>query len=387
MSRLRKETTLFRDTAASQVDRTLGFVYQSALDPGRSPDLLRSLAGLFRSHFADMYSREHDGSRAAGTVLGLDRADYEDGMIKTWARRNPWTRSAPVVSAGAVRATWQFLSGAELRRSEMFADYLDPRSLHEGMRLEVWSDRSGIEDISLLRSFDAGPFTAEELALGRMLLPHLQRAAEMRRRLQWAEVTAEACLGTLETLHHGVVLLDGSARPVFCNRAAHALLADGDAVSFHGNDWVVADPSADPSFRATLRQATAERGSARAGASHLPSRSGRAATTVLGLPLQWNGAWQQPGQPVAILCFSGGRQVVSAGALSPFAAAFGLTPSETRLAAMLLSGHTLMEIARAQNRSLATIRTHLSRTMAKTATTRQGELLHRLAEFPLAIEP
>lgn len=387
MDRLRKETHLFRDIAGSQLERTLGLVYESAVDPGRADDVLRGLAGLFRSHFVDMYSREHDGSRATGLVLGLDRSDYEDGMIKTWAKRNPWSCRAPVVSAGAVRATWQFLPAAELRRSDMFVDYLDRRSLHEGLRLEIWSDRTGIEDISMLRSFAAGPFTGQELALGRLLLPHLQRAAQIRRRLQWAEVTEDACMSVLETLQHGVVLLDGAARPVFSNGAARALLSDGDAVSFHGGDWVVADPAAATRLQATLRLATAAGGSARAGTSHLPSRSGRAATTVLGLPLRWNGAWRQPGQPVAILCFSGARKSVSAQALSPFAATFGLTPSETRLAAMLLSGHTLAEVARAQGRSLATIRTHLARTMAKTATTRQGELLHRMAEFPLAPDP
>ena len=124
----------------------------------------------------------------------------------------------------------------------MFADYLDARDLHEGLRFEIWSDEAGIEDISLLRPFRVGPFSLDEIARARALMPHLQRAAAMRRRLQRAELMADAGLNALETLSHGVVLLDRLARPVYVNPAASHLLARRDAVAFDDRRLNALDP-------------------------------------------------------------------------------------------------------------------------------------------------
>ena len=222
------------EVSAAELSQTLDVVYACAASPSRVGELLHSLGSLFRSHFADTFARRHDGSQASGMAIGLDHADYTDGMIATWSSRNPWGRAAPVVSAGDVRATWQFLPRDELARSEMFADYLDRRDLHEGLRFEIWSDQSGIEDLSLLRSSAIGPFTPDELALGRLLMPHLQRAAWLRRRLQGAELATQAGLQALETLQHGVVFVDRTGRPTFVNAAAEALLAGSDAVAVVG---------------------------------------------------------------------------------------------------------------------------------------------------------
>ena len=97
-------------TNDAEVDDLIGVVYDCALSPSRMPELLVGLATLFRAPSADVFSREHDGANACGLVHGLDRADYDQGVIGTWSSRNPWAQKAPVMSAGAVRATWQFLS-------------------------------------------------------------------------------------------------------------------------------------------------------------------------------------------------------------------------------------------------------------------------------------
>ncbi len=364
------------------MSRVIGLVYDCAANPSHVSDLLRGLAGLFRSHFADMFVRRHDGSQPLGTAIGLDRADYEDGMIATWSPRNPWGRAAPVVSAGDVRATWQFLPRDALRRSEMFADYLDARDLHEGMRFEVWSGPHGIEDVSLLRSFAAGPFTPDELALGRLLMPHLQRAATLRRRLRGAELATQAGLQALETLSHGIVFVDRAGNPTFTNGAARDLLSRGDFVTVVAGEWSAGEQASSSRFAAMLRRAAQDDENARAGAVLLPSRSGEAPLTALALPLRGDRGWTQPGQPTAILCFGHRRPTIGSNALRPFATLFGLTMAETQLAGQLLEGKTVAEIAKDGERSIATVRTHLYRLMAKTGSNRQSELVKSIASFP-----
>ena len=299
------------DVSAAELSRVIGLVYDCAANPSHVGDLLRGLASLFRSHFADTFMRRHDGSQALGTAIGLDRNDYEHGMIATWSLRNPWGQAAPVVSAGDVRATWQFLPRDALQRSEMFADYLDARDLHEGMRFEIWSDSSGIEDVSLIRSFAAGSFTTSELALGRLLMPHLQRAAALRQRLRGAELSTQAGLQALETLSHGIVFVDRVGNPIFTNGAARALLSRGDFLTIVAGEWNTAEPASSGRFAAMLRRAARDDGEARAGAVLLPSRSGEAPLSALALPLRGDRVWTQPGQPSAILCF--GHRALSIG--------------------------------------------------------------------------
>ncbi len=365
----------------ARFEHLVGLIYDCALAPSRLPELLGDLAALFGAHFADSFAREHDGSRPSGVVHGLDHDDYRDGMIATWSSRNPWTARAPVVSAGEVRATWQFLDRDELRASEMFADYLDRRDLHEGMRFEIWADAAGIEDISLIRSFSAGPFTTAEMARARALMPHLQRAGALRRRLQRAELVAQASVDALAALDSSIMLVDHAACPVFLNPAAEALLAEADAITLRQGQFVAATTQATRHLARLLHRATLRDGRPRAGAMLLPSGTGRR-LSVLAMPVRWDGGWSQPGLPAAIVCMSGNRSTPTMHDLSALTSIFGLTTAETRLALMLLSGRSVTDIARAQGRSLATVRTHLARLMAKTETTRQSDLLRRLVETP-----
>ena len=58
---------------------------------------------------------------------------------------------------------------------------------------------------------------------------------------------------------------------------------------------------------------------------------------------------------------------------------FGLTRTEGLVAAALGQGHSIEDIASGMNVSLATVRTHLKRLLAKTGTHRQAEAVALLA--------
>ena len=109
------------------------------------------LARAFRSHFADSFERSFDYSRFGGIAYGLDAADYNEVFLGVWVKRNVWGSRRPTVRAGDVVATRDITPVAELMRSEMYGEFLAPRDLHEGLRLDIWAGEGSIEDISLLR--------------------------------------------------------------------------------------------------------------------------------------------------------------------------------------------------------------------------------------------
>jgi len=61
---------------------------------------------------------------------------------------------------------------------------------------------------------------------------------------------------------------------------------------------------------------------------------------------------------------------------------FGLTSAEAALAADLLAGDELREIAARRGRGINTVRTHLSGLMAKTNVNRQSELIRLIGGLP-----
>jgi DNA-binding CsgD family transcriptional regulator len=63
-------------------------------------------------------------------------------------------------------------------------------------------------------------------------------------------------------------------------------------------------------------------------------------------------------------------------------ALFGLTQAEAALAAGLLAGLELRDIAEQSGRSINTVRSQLATLMAKTETGRQAELVRLLSRLP-----
>jgi DNA-binding CsgD family transcriptional regulator len=277
---------------------------------------------------------------------------------------------------------------ADLLASEMYNEYLGPRDLHEGLRLDIWAGEGTIEDISLLRPWSAGPYDGAEIRMAHVLLPHLQRSTAVARRLREAENLAEAGLAALEHLDTAMLLLDRQGRLVHANAAGVAMLAADDGLAASTAGLVAAAPKLTRTLQAVLDAAIGGSGSrilARSGAMRLPRPSGRPSLALVALPLRPGLDLHGLGAratPAVLICIT---DPMNAAELPQrhLTALFGLTPAEASLANDLLAGHELRDIADRRRRSVHTVRTHLARLMAKTETDRQSELMKLLARLPL----
>jgi DNA-binding CsgD family transcriptional regulator len=362
----------------------IGLVYDVPLDPAALPRLLTCLSGLFNAHFADSFQRTADRRQFGGTAIGLDSADYNDVFLGVWVNRNVWSERRPTRRAGDIVTTREMMPVAELRRSEMYNDYLGPRDLDEGLRLDIWAGDGWVEDISLLRAWSAGPYTASELRLAGLLLPHLRRSHAVGRRLRDAQRLSAASLEALDPLPTAILMLDPGGRLLHANRAAHALLAAADGLSATRSGLTAAQPALTRDLQAMLAAAGTAGPARRSGALRLSRPSGGPDLVAVALPLRPSMAVTHldlPGGPAVLLCVTD----PTAGAGWPerqLARLFGLTQAEAGLASDLLAGRDLRDIAERKGRSIHTVRTHLARLMAKTETGRQAELLRLLAHLP-----
>ena len=357
------------------LSETVAAVYDAALEPGHWPRALAQLAQLFCAGFADKFARTHDRTSFCGIAHGLDDSDYQQQLLGVWSKRNVWAQRQPVKLAGEILTTREILPADELVRSEMYADYLHPRGLHEGMRLAIWSGDEGIEDISLLRPWSMGPYTDGERDLARWLMPHLRRSAEISRRLMRAEITSLANDAALERAGQAVVLLDGTGRIVHANRMALARLQARDGIMSTSSGLAAPLPDSDRALQQAIHAASGRDSLARPGSVRVSRSSGRRALEITLIPYDHPLSWATPERPkILVLLADTTADVRRTG----FQRAFGLTDAETALAEALREGDDLAGIAERTERSVNTLRTHLARLMAKTGVTRRSDLIRVL---------
>ena len=356
-----------------RLGQVLEAVYATAVETSAWPGLLSELSSLFHCHFADAFARTHDFGMYRGVVHGLDPADYQDVMLDTWVKRNVWSAVRPVRRSGEVVTTRDMVTPAELMRSEMYVDYLGPRGLAEGLRLDIWAGDGWVQDISLLRSWSSGPYEPRELNMARTLLPHIQRAASIARRLDDATVAARAGFDALDGQNRPMFLTDATGRLLHTNRAADAMLAEGDILATLGVVLRAGTPQATDALQGLLGRAAVQRES---GHMHLPHHG--AAMKVTAMPVTREGRFGELRGPTVMLLAEPAPPPAA-----ELTAMFDLTEAEAAVAKALLDGHSAAEIAASTGRSVNTVRSHLARLMQKTGTRRQAALVRALMQRPL----
>ena len=362
-----------RDVDEVEVARALDAIYDAAVSPAQWPEVLRMLSKLFDSHFVDIFARTEDRSQHTGYAIGLSEADYHNEFLGVWCNRNVWSQTKPVRAAGEVLPTWQMVGRPDLVRSAIFNEYLQPRDLHEGLRLALWAGEGWVQDISLLRPFKRGPFDDGELALGRMLLPHLQRAAGLSRRLQGMLTAAGA-----QQSDQPALLLDHAARLLRSNAAGDRLLASPSPLQ-------LVDGVLSAAVQADALRLTAAIASAASFNRQLPAASslamcdrGGTAYQVSVLPVKQDAEWAIPGPRAVLVVVEAGSRAESR--IERLIVRHGLTRAEAVVAHGLLAGQSVQEIATRSGRSVHTTRSHLARVMEKTRTRRQSQLIHMLMQ-------
>ncbi|WP_418594951.1 response regulator [Ponticoccus sp. (in: a-proteobacteria)] len=190
----------------------------------------------------------------------------------------------------------------------------------------------------------------------------------------------------LDLIALGVVLLDGGGRVLHANCAARSMIETGEFVTLQKGAVGATDTPGDRALRDAITEALA---AARAGLGKLTGvmleRAEDALTAsalVCPLPKTFGTPETQP--HVAVFLSPPARQRrISAPLLADL---FGLTPTETRVAAALASGARPADAAVELGVSQTTIAFHMRNLFQKTGTNRQTDLVALILAGPMMIE-
>jgi DNA-binding CsgD family transcriptional regulator/PAS domain-containing protein len=360
------------------LDRLIGAIYEGAMESPPWQAALQLMRDSLQAAHVTLMLRPPSSENAGvmintGTVTKQGIESYETHFFSM----DPFVRLAE----GEV-VTAEELIGKQWLQSTVYQEYLRPLGVRHLLGADIYT-KEGIEcRLRITRSHEAQPFSSEDKALIRFLLPHLKRSIQLHARLDFLECERQLFAGTVNRMLLGIISFSQNGTLLETNQEARRILSEKDGIWLAGNNLSVEVTQEGRELQRMVRQAlsgtVADKGPGVVEAMSVTRPSGRAKLGVLvrQIPL---GTWSESRQRPAVAVFLRDPESSSAQPSHELVRRlFGLTRMEAALALLLAEGLTLDEAAEKMDVRRNTARTHLRSIFCKTGVTRQTMLVRLL---------
>jgi DNA-binding CsgD family transcriptional regulator len=262
-----------------------------------------------------------------------------------------------------------------------YREWVEPQGMAYAAGSIVLREGGWDTQLFLQRGPQHPPFAREELELFNRLVPHVQRAIQMRQRFAELQVGQDFLASGLNVLAMPTFLFNESGCVAHMNRSADALLKAHGSLSIEDSHLMTGDAAVTRKLNFELTNAIhASRGDSLElnGVVLLP-RLGRMPLMLMIAPLRLSGGAAVCG---AALLFAFDPESTPPITADMVRRLFGLTEAEAELAVALCSGKTLDEAAAERGTSVHTTRSQLKSIFGKTGTKRQADLVSLLLASP-----
>lgn len=358
--------------------KLIGGVYDAAADATLWESFLAEVAKTCRADSAALvmhnFGRESHSVTASWNLESDGELLYQQhyGSIDVWANR------ARLKFFGGACTSESLCPLEELVTTEFYNDFLSRYDTVHGMFGLAERNANSWASVSLYRGSLSSEFRVSDLGTLNLLIPHIQRA--FRLHLQFSELKArsEGIETALNMLTIGVILLGTRGEVLLMNTRAEQVLNRRDGLLLANGKLGAAVCAESTRFRAMIGGAvqTGSGAGLSAGGTILISREKGRPISVTVAPLHELGN-DLSQRPAAVLFISDPDQNVEL-PVDLLRRCYGLTPTEARLALVLLEGHSLKEAADLGGVTHNTAKSQLKSVFLKTQVHHQGELIHLL---------
>ncbi|MBN9062783.1 MAG: hypothetical protein J0H41_10120 [Rhizobiales bacterium] len=358
-------------------DAIVGDIYDAALDPDGLQRLAASMMKVGAGVSANVIIHHENGASDAATHGLPDEALRR--YAEYYGRINPAISAAAAWDRTRIGRYSDALAARRFRQTEFYADFARVfDTVHVMGMHQLAIGRGSRAEIGVHRGDRCRDFTDGDVRRFQSIVPHLQRALHLRRRLA-PRLQPHIGLAVLETLAFGCVICDAAGRVLLANQAAHALERAGAITLAASRQGLGARSPTERAEFAALIRAAATGG----GGGMLINAVHGARLFVLATPLpgRLNG---RPGQALVTFRSEAANPTVDAALLSRL---FQLTPAEARLAVALAAGRSLAEIGAESRVTENTLRTQVASALRKTGAANQRELVRMLNLMPPVNQP
>lgn len=364
-----------------RIDTLLTHVYESVLAPDGFHQFVAAFIDLFQLKAAMLLTVNSQTHEVKGLWMEGLQEKWMTLYAMEYAAEDMLARhihSAPIATFYASNLD---LPANEVRDSRFYREWVEPQGVAWASGAIVLHEGPWLTQMMLQRTPQQPPFTREELELFNLLMPHLQRAIQMRQRFAELQLGQNLLISGMDVIAMPAILIDEFCRAAHCNRAAATLLQGRRDLWLEDAHLFSRSGSVTQQLNLEITKAIhASQGAAGdiPGVVLVPRR-GQRDLMVLISPMRM-----------------ASRPEVRSGALlfvfdpeaSPHVRAelvqrlFGLSEAEAQLAVAICSGLTPEAASVERGTSLNTVRSQLKSIFAKTGTSRQADLVSVLLSSP-----
>lgn len=364
-------------------------VYRTVFEPDAWAEAMRLCAQAFPSNGQTFYFLDKTSGQIRPIALEGIAPRWLDGFDSLYfAPDNPWLQvSDRLHRPGVVRTNERLAAfmadGEALYRSAYYNEWMRPQGFRYTLGNTLFAEDEVVANVTLLREPGMPTFNRREVAAFERLSQHMTRALRLAVRLEHVAATGLG-MTALDSLRHGVALVDHQLRVVYANAAMEALLRRAHGLRLREGRLATASQVPQERLQAMVTAALAPAAAGTPSPDALTLATGPSATlTLQASPARGTAARYLPHPPLALLTATPLHpdDPVPQSALRQL---YGCTPAETRLAMGLVSGLTLRAAAQASGTSYETARTTLKRVFVKVGVHSQSQLVARLLrDLPL----
>lgn len=361
-------------------DAVVSDVYEAALVPSHWDVALTSLISHFSPPRWDVamlvWERLHP---ATGRFIGAAGVNEfaRAGYIAMFAGRQPWSLNGHALPVGQVVHSDEIVPRDLFKQHDFYTNFL--ANWEDEVAIIASLDRHGQDHLGLcMPAPDVGDTSILRQAVTR-LVPHIQRASRISRRIGEADLRAANAEAGLDASPSIILTLGPDMELLHANPRAQKWLERTQGVRHIQHRLHFADRQ----VRSRLEKLAKGHGAKRTETVAITDESGT--TFLVAMRVEPNVANDLAGANggAALLLVGGGRRDVSVEIVERLRDWFDLTPSEAKIAAYIADGKTLEEYANDRGVSINAARFLIKGVFAKTGVGRQAELAALLHEAPL----
>lgn len=359
----------------------VGIIYDTIVDERLWPRVLQTICTQVGGRASRIYWR--DASVGKGETMhsfGFD-PQFLKAYRETFVTLNPLYPASIFIKPGEVFSSRDLIPSDEFQSSRFFREWAEPQGFLDAAIFNIQRYQASAAAFTIIVGPDYGLVDERLRHRLRMLAPHLQRAALIRRELDAGErhtVQLEAVLNQIEA---AVFILDPGGRTVWANRPADILLGKGDIVRNGPGGLTLIGPGADRQLREALSSTDDPTGAGFLGRPTLirltDAEGGEWNACLMRLQPQskTQAAFERVHRSAQMALFLRRTEAVPALAVEVAAAHYGLTPAEVRTLQRALEIDTVSSIAASLGISANTVKKHLSSIFGKMGVTRRAGLI------------
>ncbi|MDE2422035.1 MAG: helix-turn-helix transcriptional regulator [Gammaproteobacteria bacterium] len=263
--------------------------------------------------------------------------------------------------------------------TRFYNEWVVPQGMAYATGAIVLQEGAWVTELYLQRGPQHQPFNRDEIDQYNLLIPHLQRAMQMRQRFADLQIGQSFLASSLDVLAMPTFLFNEMGQMAHCNQSAVHLLKESYNLKLN-NHYLQTNHDA-TTRKLSVELSKAVRAS-RGDESDLNSvillpRAQQLPLMLMITPLQLKG----PVQGAALL-FAFDPETTPTITRSLIRRLFGLSEAEAVLSVALCSGKTLDDVALERGTTMNTVKSQLRSIFVKTGTKRQSELVSLLLASP-----